>query len=418
LQRFKFSTWEAKAIIQSDKIWLMTTDYKTRTFEIYNGDDYYSFNFTEATHISYIYWNSICITYDYTDFLIKLFINGKTLQAFNEVESPHTEIFNVSESPIILGDYDWPNYGYVRLTGEVTDLNFWSHPLTTDQVKQFSGECSSNLMKELKPEYIEWSNVNITFQSDNTQTGSVSLNKFCITISQTIVIPYQIPYKTALQTCRQLGGEMPMPNDNTTLMALLETLPNSETNDSCSDKKFWLPALRSGVTWIHDTSVLPGNQIEIQAGLLRSNQRPQNCMVLDVEGKTLEEKSCSEGFCSLCCIHEEKLKFNINALCIMDAEIDTSYFLTNEPNLEIEFQGILGLSTIAKPHYGENWMLFLSNDTSQIFMSTDLSQMPTGKKSWSMVKAGQDCLKTSVVVSNKMNITFSNVSQSLNKKDL
>ena len=134
-------------------------------------------------------------------------------------------------------------------------------------------------------------------------------------------------------------------------------------------------------------------------------------MLLDVEGKIFQEIPCSEEICSLCQINEEKLKFEINAFCEMDAKIDSYYFLTNAPNLQLEFQGISGLSIIANLPKDDVWNLFLSNNKSQILMSTNASQLPIGKNSWDVVKAGQDCFNSPNVDSSKIILSFSNVSK-------
>ena len=409
MQRFKFSTWESKVILQTQKLSFGIEDYKTGLFDVINADDYYSFNYTEAMHISNIFWNSICITYDYKDFLLKLFINGKAIQAKHEAENSSKEKYNFSDSPLILGDFEQGRE--YSLTGQVTDLNFWSQPLTMEQVIALYEDCGSNLIEEIQPDYIQWSNVNITFQSNNSLTGFVNPKNFCGTINQTIIIPYNMPYKEALQNCKKLSGDMPMPKDTTTLTALFELFPNYPAYSSCRENKFWLPAIKVGGAWIHDTPVLPQNQIEITADLVRTSQKPENCMLLDVEGKIFQEIPCSEEICSLCQINEEKLKFEINAFCEMDAKIDSSYFLTNAPNLQLEFQGISGLSIIANLPKDDVWNLFLSNNKSQILMSTNASQLPIGKNSWDVVKAGQDCFNSPNVDSSKIILSFSNVSK-------
>ena len=140
--RLKFRTWQEQVIFSSPSL---TLEFHRSAMLLKHGNGFYWFDWKGHMTVSYHAWNSICIIHNSLNLTLEVRIKkNSTLSVVNV-----TAVGEVSGYPLILNpEHDRP------IIGQVTDVNFWSRPLSLEESNEFTVNCNLSSSEKLMPDYI------------------------------------------------------------------------------------------------------------------------------------------------------------------------------------------------------------------------------------------------------------------------
>ncbi len=97
------------------------------------------------------------------------------------IESPQYELDKIAFSKVILGGG--------TLIGMISDFNFWSRPLTQDEVDQYTSGCNADFVKKSQPDIVIWAKANVSFRGNHTAIKTISSDLFCQHETDLHIIP-------------------------------------------------------------------------------------------------------------------------------------------------------------------------------------------------------------------------------------
>ena len=115
------------------------------------------------------------------------------------------------------------NYQGNAITGQVTDLNAWDRPLSTEKVEEWASNCNSSFYQNNPPNVISWlSSKKDLWINGSITSFNVSWNDLCYNAKQAYpqssIFLVNMDLDKACLHCDALGGQLPIPKsmeDNT-----------------------------------------------------------------------------------------------------------------------------------------------------------------------------------------------------------
>jgi hypothetical protein len=320
-----FWTWNYRVLVETGSITLGLQEPK-QNFGFYKtNSDFLRFPL-EIVNFSPTIWNSFCMSFNETDLLFKITINGQLVTTSkSSIRYELRKITIGSELP------------ESRFYGQITDFNFWNKPLALTEMEEFSSGCNtSNFLLKQKPEYVLWPKANITLLGKSTTKYYMNAEMLC-NVSPNNSVPdslllfgNSVPYEESVKVCDELKGEFVLQGN-----ADKNVLQREEASlYRLCDNKFWV-----------FTNILEenkNNQELISDG--HSMKINNKCWYYDVFYQTHNLTVCKERNCFLCQIPERQLKYQFKSSKEKEF-LETDYFLVNY-NGQVTFLGQEGLNYI------------------------------------------------------------------------
>ena len=236
-------TWNTNILVESDLLTLRLDPYP-----LYQGRYFHEgwqFTFYHDTSLPYTRtaWNSFCATYNATNDTLSVMVNDQLVLDYSgpDIKLTKTEWNNLTLS---LGG------GY--FTGQISDIIFWSRPLTNEELLAYWEGCDESFLANSGPEKITWPVFDATYVVDNyTQLSKILRNGFCVRNKRwdqgdRIFVFRAFPaiYEGS-KLCAQINGEVVYPKDEDDLEDILEAANATSLIKKCYNR-FWIPAARSG----------------------------------------------------------------------------------------------------------------------------------------------------------------------------
>jgi hypothetical protein len=231
-------------------------------------------------------WNSICITHDFSNFLLEISLNNDV-----NIRCRIEEEVGILENATFLERLTKPfQIGKDSLFwGQITDFNVWNRPLSKDEITDYLINCDADFSKTSGPEILAWSNASFKVIGNNTQhfvmprslltchnnSGSISPQK-----SQYFGNGNYLGYLESIQFCQFLKGDLLLLN-------------NSEMCDDYT--MYWVPIIKSNHTskWQYDKRVLNQSEEEVVFPLILQNGT-ENELCLSILSNTYTPMRCEK----------------------------------------------------------------------------------------------------------------------------
>jgi hypothetical protein len=309
-----FWTWNYRILVETGNIILGFQDPESNLGFLKTNVDYLKFPL-EIVSISPNIWNSFCVSLNQTSLQVMITINGQLIR-----ESYCSVGFTPKISNIItIGSQEISG----RFWGQITDFNFWNKPLTLTAMEQFSTGCNFNtFFLKLKPEYVLWSEVNITKKGGSTTSYSITREMLCGLLSKNntvsdvnLLFGYHATYEASVTACDELNGKILMQAKTDE-----NFLKREEQNlqDICSDQ-----------FWIFTNISKENNKNSELMSEDHSTINNLNCLYYDVSLKDHKYTGCKETLCFVCQIPEVRQKFQVKSLWDHEQYLESNYFLVN-----------------------------------------------------------------------------------------
>jgi hypothetical protein len=309
--RAMFWTWGYRVLIDTENILLGLYNYYPQFGFFKNGQNSFDFPWENA-NVSPSIWNTFCISFNQSESTISITINGQPV---------HNSYSTVGYAPnqITIGGKSALDG---RFSGQITDFNFWNKPLALTEIEEFSSGCNTtSFLEKLKPEFVLWSEVNITFRAKSTNNYTMKRETLCSLLSNNfapdslLLFGYRpFTYDESISTCEQMNGKIVFQgniNEN-----FLEREEKSLKN-LCSNK-FWMSAKKLGENKNNSDLIMESPFTENNA----------QCFYYDVSKAVYNSTSCKTTLCVVCQIPEARLKFQIKPLS-KQLYLESDYFLIN-----------------------------------------------------------------------------------------
>ena len=260
-------------------------------------------------------WYHICASYQ--RYHIHMVVNGemvinkaieslKSLKNYNITLQPQLAVGYCPDSGFNIG----PLNGITR--GILTDLNIWSKALTTTEMKKFTEDCQ---LPTSVPDLYNWNGNQITEKGTYAKSLNLSADYVCDDKEEdsvTILLPHAQTYNKAKIMCQLLGGQLPLPKNQSQLRKLqslyqkVKTLADDAGDNVSTCSNVWMPIIQGGSAgggknhlWVEDI----GNQVRDPKFLPWHRSQPnglqnQKCVVL--HKSYYWDYDCDTTHCSLC----------------------------------------------------------------------------------------------------------------------
>ena len=278
--RMSSGKWDVKFLFEitskrRSEIFFSLSDYRNNLGTFYdhrfNFANEFSFKYVDLIQLYPTAWNLICISLDPTTKTLYIGINGH--QALNQTIISTLQDFtkDFSNSTVSIGD------------GRMSDFNFWNRPLSNEEMKNFL-KCNSEVFQQNKPEYILWSEANITNQVGNVTSLMESVENVCQSEERKTNLMFQS--KNYLRVCDRLNGKVLYVEDETDFE---KELGASYLPVWCS--YFWLPFVRSSSNPQKYYNPITKAEITFD-GTSNKTSEGKDCVVYDIIEKKTKQISC------------------------------------------------------------------------------------------------------------------------------
>ncbi len=385
--RVQFSSWYKEVVLATSLFSFSLLNYQSGLGICKNIDSAHDFYWKGHIPISYVFWNSVCATYNHTDRSFILSLNGKFVLNLNEEKFRNIYVL---QDPLTL---EFEIGDITSFSGQLTDLNVWSRPLSAFEIGLFSTGCNPQFVQNSKPDKIIWSMLNVTNQdkaSRRIQKAELCQDSKVLSSEDKIILRSAKPfynYTHAYQFCIALNGHMPYPQNKSHLETLLSN--NKNAKDHCMDR-VWIPITRSsknGSVLVYDTRNFPETIIPFQP--LKENilstfsTSNEQCIIAQLSTKQYSTNDCSENLCFMCQFPEHRMILNLNGNSEYVGTIDTVYAimpLDYESNSFL-LRGITGKSYI-KQEQGRFEIRSSKNCVKAFFITSRLTPMGIHDWNW------------------------------------
>lgn len=340
--RVNMLAWDSSLLISSK---ILSLDIMSNKHGNLIFDEVYSFSWDNDIPIDPFYWNTICLTFNQSTQVFYFTINGKEIvRAINEKKNFLNQI---TKNAIELGGK--------RFTGQISDFNIWSRPLSDDEISQYSLGCNQDFVKQSKPDVIVWPDATISYKGSNIKRITVSYKKFChmATYSEPLMI-HKYPNKKyrmhAQYFCWQFKGQMIFPSNVSELEKVIFHIEqNSDIKNKCNI--FWVPFRRSSFNqtkWILDFGTLPEIEVSFEPWKKAAGKAlGVNCMFFNITSREYIESDCENELveCSFCQISKERQMFTLKHMCEW-LDVDDKYYINQDDDGFVKLFGIEGRTNI------------------------------------------------------------------------
>ena len=163
----------------------------------------------------------------------------------------------------------------------MTDLNAWNRPLANLEIEQFMDGCNESFSSKSKPNIINWPLINNSSIGNKVSLVELPESEICSQNLdsrqvQTRIMNYPLTFDKSRSLCTYLGGQMPLPSNESDFQAIFGNNLSSQMPDMCSGY-FWLPIVQSNIapTWVdarlETTSEIPVNYFHWAPGQPNGN---------------------------------------------------------------------------------------------------------------------------------------------------
>ena len=326
-------------------------------------------------------WHSVCLTFNSSDNLIKIFLDGsfKTSEFYtkNDFKSGNIILFQKSNNEHNDQHGGENSISYQAQT-EITDLNIWNTSMSTTLMESWS-----NCESELYGNYLKWSSIEF---GDDIQSYSQDINKICSQPENFIVHQDTKNFADTQNFCRNMGGTMAVAKDNQTLKQMTELFksPDGSKLDDCEDGFFigYSDEQEEG-SWV---SIEDGTSITDDHKW--ANENPTNNLIFNqavyTDGKIFDRWE-QNSYCPICSMQNQRL-FELDNICPEDHNIDKFYAMVNTSY----FVGLV--ATRLYKNAFEVWVIETTDDSSLLAnLSVPVGQdpdefIPSGLHSWQYSK--------------------------------
>jgi hypothetical protein len=313
--RVSFRTWYSDQIVFHSKLFTFLMEDFNKGLGIFNiGEFTYKFKLKNQLTIQMDTWNSFCFVYSFSNLSLEILVNG--INYFTVIEENNQTVWNQSVNTSI-------TLGWSTFSGQISDFNIWSRPLSLKEIQDFSKGCSPELTEMSNPQYVSWSRVNITRQGNMTKLSNISKLSFCEKNSkpanfenETIILNLDFSvYDDAKIFCKRMNGNMPFPRNETDLKFIFSFQRDESNlfNKSC-ENNFWLPIIRSSrnkSSWIHDESGVEVTFLPEKSVHSYSSKNLADCLYVNSVSLHYFEVECYFALCSACQINEMRQIFSL-----------------------------------------------------------------------------------------------------------
>ena len=222
-------------------------------------------------------WNTICFTHNFTDFLLKVTLNGQPKGY--RIKRLNSTFLDELNKTIAIGEH-------TSFWGQITDFNIWNRPLSNDEVNQYSFGCQRGLSTQ--PEILDWSTASIF--NLGTYSRHFKIRRQLLSC-QNGITPFSLyenanllGYTDSTKFCKFLRGDL----FDSTYVELGQNYGNTSG--------YWVPSKKSeenGTSQFENST-----QLEEQTINLTTGQKTDPCMYIVSNGnKSLD---CTHKNPSVC----------------------------------------------------------------------------------------------------------------------
>jgi hypothetical protein len=122
--RIKFRTWDNMHVFSSRNISLDL--YASGKGSLTNGRNPHLLTWNKSIRMIPTFWNSVCLSYDKESVSVNLTIND--VREVTSVEKSKVDLNKIAPVEMMLGGESF--------IGHISDFNFWSRPLSEDEIVQ------------------------------------------------------------------------------------------------------------------------------------------------------------------------------------------------------------------------------------------------------------------------------------------
>jgi hypothetical protein len=286
--------WQYKKIFQSANLNITVTNYKQPKGRLFLNSNYYSFTWKNVQPVTSMTWNSVCVIVNGSNFL-NIIINGDYVSNFS-TPTNLTFLQNFTDK-IYLGESNRTK----SFSGQITDLNLWSRPITSQEIIKYSLGCDPDFVSQSKPEYVFWPEANITYQGNRTKHFLLPSRYLCkeddfFKIEEFVIqFPASGSFLFANYYCDFLNGKIAIPKNQNLLDEMLEFIGDSQASSECNNS-YWMEihgTFDEDLKWLNE-----GFNAEILADQLYNhengyrNRKNEICLYFDANSRKLSTTSC------------------------------------------------------------------------------------------------------------------------------
>jgi len=290
--------WDYKEIFQSKNLDIIVRNFEQPYGYLYLESNFYPFVWKNTTQVSSMTWNSVCMLVHESNYL-NIIINGDYVA--NHTIHKSLQFLNNFTDTIYLGESSESK----SFSGQLTDLNLWSRPISSDEVKQYSLGCDHDLLSRSEPDYVFWPEANITYQGNRTKSSNLPFQDICQKYNRIDLSVIQYPdydsFEFANNSCKLLNGNIPTPKSKNHFEEMLSFIGDLQINSKCNGT-YWIPINGSfdvDLKWLNESFSSDALNLANRMYIMESGNRSPNkdiCLYADAKSKTLNSTLCTRLF--------------------------------------------------------------------------------------------------------------------------
>ena len=156
------------------------------------------------------------------------------------------------------------------------------------------------------------------------------------------LLPFEMDSKTAITSCKSLGGQTLIPDTKFDNKNMLKDFNRKSpvlqkmVNESCgTERNVWVPIIKKGNSWVHFDN-RSQDMSSIGDRVVANGNTLQKCAYYKTATHYYGDDACSAQACVFC-TWTRKLQFTLRGLCAK-SKIENYYVLTSY----LFFNGLLG----------------------------------------------------------------------------
>jgi hypothetical protein len=367
--KIRLHTWERVWLFYSSQVQmsLILNDFRNGTAAFNYGEFSVTFDLKMILSTFYLNWNSICLVYNEQESSMSIFING--FDIFKQTGKKCQNINNLSNVILTLGGDTF--------SGLVKDFNMWNRPLSLNEIRNFNTSCNISFLFNSKPELIYWTEANIIFSGNSTQSMSDKMTGFCrqgpvLTLDSLILQPYSGNHHFAEQYCNSLNGKLFFPSKDQLSVNLKSKIDDSK--NGCS-YQFWTPVTSlNSSTWAYETKLGNLETFPVSSNENKKVENGDNCIFYNFQTNKYYPTDCNKKLCSLCEIDQKRLIYTVRGITGVPCFLDNEYVLMNFYD-DLYLCGIQGRTCILNT---KEWNVMKFKETNESLILNGTTMYPVG----------------------------------------
>jgi hypothetical protein len=357
-------------------------------------------------------WHSLCYAVDKLNKNLTIVFDGKRLKgSITDIPQFNISLSRMTNSTIMFGTnqdivnrpHIWsPTNVFNRFSGQLSDINIWSKPLSFDNLVLFTRECQSTKVLGLQPDLLDWSKID--FKNKSTEFVQIHQTKREDSIcsmgdgDELKLMHYKSTFTEATLLCNAYGGNLIAPTNDMELAVIKEKLLNKRNmagyiSDTCTTR-VWTGIIKSpNDTWVRVYDM-------VEATFPWHGGQPngldlQQCLSGQLYEGTLLflDEHCLANYCALCQV-PSNLKFKLRGELPELLGIEREF--SNNDDSDQEMDSFQGYTNHKINRIYDQWALVEIQDTTDKVLATLQSNNVLGLKNWTY-KNDSDKMKFSQV---------------------